>query len=159
MRTGDVCLLFPCQFCTFCLFNFTPQTNSHRIYNWNNKKKLDTSWISSYQLFAHLITLQSLEPFLVAYSRNKNIYLYHIHSYSIYMLELQSKWAEKWRRFYKKQSFKGKRPVHLQKPSILFTDPWNILNTQSRLKGGGCMLYESMKIKKKDLYLLYKSYT
>lgn len=123
------------------LFFSTLQTIFHRIYN--IKKSLTQAEITatSSMLTTHF-TLISMSCISVANPRNKNIYIVFTVG-TIYMLEMD----RKWRRFYKKQSFKrevetfsfvhvdlslNKQPFN---PCLtwrfLLQIPENILNTQS----------------------------
>lgn len=137
-------------------FLSAPQTTFHRIYNkkQNKNNKLDTSWISCYQLVAHLIMLHPSPSCVnVANPKGTKIYIY-IYFHIVFTatvcthFRITKQLGRKWRRFYKKQSFKKgggdfscTQWAFFFKYSTLlnfqfpFTGPWKILlNTQSFVK-------------------------
>ena len=95
---------FPCWFCT--IFFLRTANMFHRIYNWKLKtkawhklKSLLPALCSPHKLHTRMSRVRCSKP-------QKQKYIYSIHSLDIYTLRLQRIWAEKWRRFHKKQSFK-----------------------------------------------------
>ena len=117
-KQADASILFPCRFCTFLFFFSTPQTTFFFI-EFTTENKKNKAWHKlNFLLPAHRSPPMShrfLSCVCVANPREqKYIYMYIyiyiyivIHSYSMYIfLGLQSKMGRKWRRFYKKQSFK-----------------------------------------------------
>lgn len=92
-KQADASILFPCRFCTFLFFSPHRKQLFIEFTTENKKTKLDTSWISCYQLIAPLI----YELCSCSKSQGTKIYIY-LYSYSqlqyLHILGLQSKWAE-----------------------------------------------------------------